>query len=102
PTTPTHLSALSLHDALPIYWRGTGLARPSLLSAGCEMSGAAIQPLNAPRIPPANDRRRQVFFAGGFASIIGVDDKSASPPLMRRSEEHTSELQSRGQLVCRL
>ena len=43
------------------------------------MSGAAIQLLNAPRIPPSKDRRRQVFVAGGFASIIGVDDKSAFP-----------------------
>src|SRR5437870_4048894 len=28
--------------------------------------------------------------------------KSRSPPCPRRSEEHTSELQSRGHLVCRL
>src|SRR5690625_6191352 len=39
-------------------------------------------------------------------SIIGFDDAPFSrhsiPPLTTRSEEHTSELQSRGHLVCRL
>src|SRR3712207_7708761 len=32
----------------------------------------------------------------------GVDDRITLHPLFRRSEEHTSELQSRQYLVCRL
>src|SRR5690625_6028406 len=37
------------------------------------------------------------FLFGGLTCVI-----LASPPLDFRSEEHTSELQSRGHLVCRL
>src|SRR5690625_5574456 len=59
------------------------------------------------RTPPRSDLRRMnhplgpvvVFGASNFPlafSVAGGDTASA------RSEEHTSELQSRGQLVCRL
>src|SRR6266702_5956484 len=42
-----------------------------------------------------------------FRSHLGDDGHISSPPLIEtsapvRSEEHTSELQSRGHLVCRL
>src|SRR5690625_5991073 len=33
---------------------------------------------------------------------MALDDLGLIPTLEKRSEEHTSELQSRGQLVCRL
>src|SRR5439155_61899 len=33
---------------------------------------------------------------------VSAREKLAMTPLLRRSEEHTSELQSRGHLVCRL
>src|SRR5207253_11175357 len=75
PSTP-EIYTLSLHDALPI-------SPPS--RAGC----AATRPSTGSRssTPPA------CRAAGSWAS------PKSSPT---RSEEHTSELQSRGHLVCRL
>src|SRR5699024_11596070 len=87
-TAPTRSSTLSLHDALPIssrrecaHGKGDGRStRPSPFSdlpsprAGArEVSAAAVRP-------------------GG----------RCGPGAGRRSEEHTSELQSRFDLVCRL
>src|SRR3712207_7035210 len=40
--------------------------------------------------------------AGWFRAHAKQDDTSASPQEIARSEEHTSELQSRQYLVCRL
>src|SRR5436309_10935417 len=76
--TPS-IYTLSLHDALPIFpalWIGQG-------------SGDAARP-NAAR--PC-DRC-------ATALLRGAGDRRAS--LEKRSEEHTSELQSREKLVCRL
>src|SRR5690349_22694192 len=71
----TRLYTLSLHDALPI-------PRPR-------------EPRGCPRRQP-RDRRRLG---------LGQDDPARPPRGPRpaeRSEEHTSELQSRRELVCRL
>src|SRR3712207_7131394 len=46
----------------------------------------------APRIQPSNRSRRAIRSEGGGAAAVDRD----------RSEEHTSELQSRQYLVCRL
>src|SRR3989442_6309983 len=47
---------------------------------------------------------RTAFLHGGLAELAGSVDTSARPPCRKavRSEEHTSELQSRPHLVCRL
>src|SRR5205809_5576817 len=67
---------LSLHDALPIL-RGDGLLRGALEG---RVTGAAI---------------------GNDATAVALHHRQrAEQP--RRSEEHTSELQSRLHLVCRL
>src|SRR5207253_10617399 len=63
---------LSLHDALPIY-------------AGAPMPDAIV---------PIPDSSRDAALA--MAMELGVPYREG------RSEEHTSELQSRGHLVCRL
>src|SRR2546422_11428507 len=78
-TATTEIYTLSLHDALPI-------------------SGS---------ISPAGER---ISRAGGSASPAtpswcSARERPSSPPgtgCRRRSEEHTSELQSRLHLVCRL
>src|SRR5207253_11295101 len=101
PSAPT-LSALSLHDALPISNDQPGDYRGSGCS-GCH-------------VVYANDRDEK--HSGPYAkfgntgqsrSIDPVIPKhESSHPLAHRftrsirSEEHTSELQSRGHLVCRL
>src|SRR2546429_6378163 len=72
-TATTEIYTLSLHDALPIYRTGGGWAGGR--------SGDTERPVGR----PAETTRDS-----------GLSD------LTRRSEEHTSELQSRLHLVCRL
>src|SRR3712207_8083704 len=75
-TAPTEIYTLSLHDALPIF-----------------------RPYPLRRRPPAV---RAALDARGDADRA-VDDHPGRPgPMVVRSEEHTSELQSRQYLVCRL
>src|SRR3712207_8972404 len=71
-TATTEIYTLSLHDALPICWRGRGPCRATRHPG----RRACRNPAAAPR-PRWRARRG-------------------------RSEEHTSELQSRQYLVCRL
>src|SRR2546422_9725424 len=84
-TATTEIYTLSLHDALPISTRapvmsGTRAGRPTFSSVGTSkaMPTATIAASTAHRIP---------------ARPCSVGS---------RSEEHTSELQSRLHLVCRL
>src|SRR3712207_8116859 len=85
-TATTGIYTLSLHDALPIFgrvrrdrspwWgRATPNGRGSRCAGCCPTRSAAADP------------------------AIG---SSAARPEQSRSEEHTSELQSRQYLVCRL
>src|SRR5206468_7529848 len=86
---------LSLHDALPIYCacQGTWLFVFSLDNRPANMrvnlSVALVAPLAmrvlSPSVPSGAPSRR-----------------SAAAQVTARSEEHTSELQSRSDLVCRL
>src|SRR3712207_7312850 len=83
-TATTEIYTLSLHDALPIYPRrlgGRGGAARARRGDGDPRRGLAD-----PRLQPRAGT--QVARAGGRDG--------------RRSEEHTSELQSRQYLVCRL
>src|SRR5690606_41517872 len=77
PTSPTVIHSLSLHDALPISGTSQG-GRPGLLDGAGRRPDERARRLRGTR--PRCGRRRR------------------SP----RSEEHTSELQSRENLVCRL
>src|SRR5207249_8893495 len=82
-TAPTEIYTLSLHDALPIY---DLVARLAHLCKDCRLV-----------------HRRQLPAADGPASADkhGVNGERRRPE-RHRSEEHTSELQSRFDLVCRL
>src|SRR2546430_7383398 len=52
---------------------------------------------------PISHVTRERFTAGGLRAAIGDSlDRLASPEGLLRSEEHTSELQSQSNLVCRL
>src|SRR5439155_18851233 len=94
-TTPTY--TLSLHDALPIF-----LPRPRLL-------GHDLEALLHRRQVGEHQVQRELFELDGrirvgtkaarnFQQHIGL----ASVEKRLRSEEHTSEPQSRGHLVCSL
>src|SRR5690606_41148769 len=92
----TEFYTLSLHDALPICpGRAPG-------GAGCGAASPGAPP-DRLRAGPAGGRRgapaglaRGTHPAG---PAVGSDD---APQQLERSEEHTSELQSRENLVCRL
>src|SRR3712207_7326530 len=87
-------STLSLHDALPIFRLETNwtIDRPESLTSIRIGDGISS---GGPNAPP-------VRFAGfQYARNFGVRPGYVTMPL-QRSEEHTSELQSRQYLVCRL
>src|SRR2546429_6294849 len=80
-TATTEIYTLSLHDALPIFFTGSATARAHRVAGRHGGIRARV-------------RRTDTAFdcAGGSNHAAAVD----------RSEEHTSELQSRLHLVCRL
>src|SRR5207253_4807348 len=70
---PPYISTLSLHDALPIF---------ASVSMGYQVGVTPLQMVSA-------------------VSALSNGGELLEPRVIR-SEEHTSELQSRGHLVCRL
>src|SRR5204863_9090118 len=87
-TPTTELYTLSLHDALPIFATAPQTPRFSLRFVGsCSRNMRSCQPLT--RIPRHPDISRD---GGRLRCCVRLP----------RSEEHTSELQSRRDLVCRL
>src|SRR5690606_39734259 len=90
--SPTQLYTLSLHDALPIFTEH--LERWGYLSS------------NELAVQLGVHRSTVVRFAQhiGFPGYPGLQEAARAEYLrsLSRSEEHTSELQSRENLVCRL
>src|SRR5207253_10527837 len=76
PTAPPEIYTLSLHDALPI------------LLAGDQLAGVPGMFFSVPALAALR--------------VVVVRVRSQRGDREERSEEHTSELQSRGHLVCRL
>src|SRR5690606_41254325 len=98
----TELYTLSLHDALPIFHRAVGVGRHGDLNVG--------NPRHDGRHADGDERRRiSPLAARNIKSDALQRDRFSSGPdavsqlfeLKLRSEEHTSELQSRENLVCR-
>src|SRR5207253_10639454 len=93
PPTPA-IYPLSLHDALPIF---------EAVYEFPFLAHATMEPMNI--TVHAREGEAEVWaptqspdwVQGTVAKILGVP-----PAKVARSEEHTSELQSRGHLVCRL
>src|SRR5437588_5450869 len=79
-TATTQIYTLSLHDALPIWPPQPPREPTKLPRSGWPWPGAE------PRMNFAESLRRQTILAHG----------------VQRSEEHTSELQSHSDIVCRL
>src|SRR5688572_31972993 len=84
--------ALSLHDALPISFDRELVEPRQHLLAG--------RLLTAP--PGCDVRHHQVFREQAPAQIGQEAEQRPRLHHARRSEEHTSELQSQSNLVCRL
>src|SRR2546421_407466 len=91
-TATTEIYTLSLHDALPIYFivRIEEESRRHLRFA----EPVSLVLLDLDRFKDVNDR---------FGHRAGDEAlREVAQVLLKRSEEHTSELQSRSDLVCRL
>src|SRR5205085_11619786 len=101
-TAPSYIYTLSLHDALPIF---------TLLA------GAALLITSFVRLSQQDVGYRYQIVWIGFVTLpesqypdLGARDRFANQTLpavraeigILRSEEHTSELQSQSNLVCRL
>src|SRR5207253_10816853 len=98
---PSAISTLSLHDALPISMgshTGTHVDAPyHFLADGPRLGDVPLDRMVGEALV-ADLRGRPVLDAAALADI----DLRPGDILLCRSEEHTSELQSRGHLVCRL
>src|SRR5205807_8311809 len=99
-SVPTYSFPLSLHDALPIY-------KPGLLAmanAGPNTNGSQFFITEVPT-PHLNNRHTifgEVVKGGDLVPQIARAGNSQTKLDKVRSEEHTSELQSPCNLVCRL
>src|SRR5699024_11900293 len=92
-TAPSAIYTLSLHDALPIWYKGAQLKKDAERRICAEirrqLHGVHIRrPVMMRYLWVEPDRRR--------------DRDNITAGRKFRSEEHTSELQSRFDLVCRL
>src|SRR5687768_18605324 len=88
-TAPSDISTLSLHDALPILQRITDIQLHSKIADEAEEGGDISY----------------IYIFGAIAAfmlIIACINYMNLATARSRSEEHTSELQSRLHLVCRL
>src|SRR5690606_40719909 len=97
--TPDRFHALSLHDALPILADGHGMSALGRSWVAGQLK--YMRELTLLLAPNINSYKR--FVEGSFAPTAlrwGRDNRTCAFRL--RSEEHTSELQSRENLVCRL
>src|SRR5206468_13020868 len=93
---------LSLHDALPISTNSSETARRLTLLWGVT---AVLADLGPPHELPGRLIGRQLLEGGhvhaGATVVLVHTDADLSAQSANRSEEHTSELQSRSDLVCR-
>src|SRR5690625_6556345 len=112
----SQLYTLSLHDALPIYWLDLGhvyssgdvYTRTQGLSLSDRLTANSFR-FDAGQQASVIDGRLNVSTLTGKAQGITVQQAISVDQMeldsrggTLRSEEHTSELQSRGHLVCRL
>src|SRR5439155_14229852 len=94
----------SPEGALATAWTGTPKSLAPCCSTGRTAEDAGTQMAPAPRSCPSASMARftqytlQLAFSSRFTSL----NELLMRWLIKRSEEHTSELQSRGHLVCRL
>src|SRR5690606_37455061 len=99
-TSATPVHPLSLHDALPISClNGPSGSSPSLFQ-NSSLRSVHMPEYKAPLRDIRFVRDEVLGYEEHYQSVPGCED--ATPDMVNRSEEHTSELQSRENLVCRL
>src|SRR5690606_41427315 len=95
-------SALSLPDALPIYEALKSVVEHSF---SCILLDLGLPDINGQElISPLSKSAAVIVMTGQGHEVAAVNamKDGAADYLVKRSEEHTSELQSRENLVCRL
>src|SRR5206468_8892464 len=96
------ISTLSLPDALPIL----GPRRPVVVLSGPSFAIEVARELPTAVLAASSDEGAtslvQAEFRGPHFRLYGSSDVAGVEIGGARSEEHTSELQSRSDLVCRL
>src|SRR5256885_12252810 len=92
-TAPTEIYTLPLHDALPIYLNFMWVEDSRLDRLHDQ------HPLQHSTVNEGNPEKRLVSV---FARLAEILEAGMFSHLFDRSEEHTSELQSPCNLVCRL
>src|SRR5207253_5548072 len=99
PPPPTETYTLSLHDALPISAANQQARKAckQLLDGGLQPDGGINYGTWAKWI-----KRSETCVTGMVLSLLAYFEYRDPRLETIRSEEHTSELQSRGHLVCRL
>src|SRR5690606_42137240 len=99
PCATADLYTLSLHDALPIYGPVTGPFRRDVMVWFMLVAGLVLLIIGADVLVRGAARLAAAFGVPALVIGLTVVAFGTSAP---RSEEHTSELQSRENLVCRL
>src|SRR5690606_39477073 len=96
------IAILSLHDALPIFVepRGRVVRVEQLLLAPPPLAGTLLEQPEGVPVPVVQVAETGFLKRGGDADRRRPCGKPSLDG--HRSEEHTSELQSRENLVCRL
>src|SRR5699024_12866408 len=98
----TNMYTLSLHDALPISRLKDGILAIELLRRP-EMTYQDIMTILGEESPLTSDEQEQVEIEVKYEGYIKKSLQQVQKmKRMGRSEEHTSQLQSRFDLVCRL
>src|SRR5699024_11910953 len=95
-TLPPATAPLSLHDALPIFREGDENVADLRLQRRVEALGHTDCVIGQFLGGPVDDHLGRIHLAGLDHAV------AAAVHVGTRSEEHTSELQSRFELVCRL
>src|SRR5206468_10333853 len=89
------LHLLSLHDALPI-------CAPRAVGSHVRIDGDAHRRTDRLAQLALSPDGKLLAVANGHSDSVSLVDTARSLPSGLRSEEHTSELQSRSDIVCRL
>src|SRR5690606_39595514 len=96
---PSDFSTLSLHDALPISLAAAGQS----LAFGLILLAMALIALLRGELLDTWQEQLPADAPNHFVlNVLPEDNAAFSERILARSEEHTSELQSRENLVCRL
>src|SRR2546425_8751236 len=90
-------SAAEAATAAPPAASGSAFARVRLCTARGSPAARRLRAIGNPILPRPDHRHRLLHVALSFPARLRGRDQSS-----RRSEEHTSELQSLAYLVCRL